>query len=151
MSDQMGAIRRLIEPVLTSRGIDLEDLVVQRAGQGSVLRVLVDSDGGVDLDTIADISREISAMIDAHADLIPARTTLEVGSPGVDRPLTEERHWRRAASRLVDVTTTDEDPFTDRVEGIEAGVISFTSGRTIPLTAVSRAVVQVEFGGKDGH
>lgn len=151
MSDQIGAIRTRIEPVLTSRGIDLEDIAVQRAGQGSVLRVLVDRDGGVDLDTIAEVSREISAILDADADLIPPRTTLEVGSPGVDRPLTHERHWRRAATRLVEVTPTDGDAFTDRVEGIDADVITFTSGRTIPLADVSRAIVQVEFGGKDGH
>jgi len=151
MSDQIGAIRTRIEPVLTARGIDLEDINVQRAGQGSVLRVLVDRDGGVDLDTIAEVSREISAILDAEADIIPARTTLEVGSPGVDRPLTEERHWRRAVSRLVEVTPTDGDVFTDRVQGIEADVITFTSGRTIPLASVSRAIVQVEFGGKDGH
>jgi ribosome maturation factor RimP len=151
MSDQLGAIRTRIEPVLTARGIDLEDIAVQRAGQGSVLRVLVDRDGGVDLDTIAEVSREISAVLDAEADLIPPRTTLEVGSPGVDRPLTHERHWRRAATRLVEVTPTDGDAFTDRVEGIDADVVTFISGRTIPLADVLRAIVQVEFGGKDGH
>lgn len=151
MSDAIGAIRTRIEPVLNARGIDLEDIALQRAGQHSTLRVLVDRDGGVDLDTIADVSREISALLDADADLIPARTTLEVGSPGVDRPLTHERHWRRAATRLVEVTPVDGASFTERVVGVDDGVVTFDSGRTLALKGVSRAVVQVEFGGQDGY
>jgi ribosome maturation factor RimP len=151
MSDAIGAIRTRIEPVLNARGIDLEDIALQRAGQHSTLRILVDRDGGVDLDTIADISREISSVLDEDADLIPPKTTLEVGSPGVDRPLTHERHWRRAATRLVEVQPTDGAAFTDRIISVADGVVTFDSGRTIAVGDVSRAVVQVEFGGQGGH
>jgi ribosome maturation factor RimP len=151
MSDAIGAIRTRIEPVLSARGIDLEDIALQRAGQHSTLRVLVDRDGGVDLDTIAEVSREISSILDTESDLIPARTTLEVGSPGVDRPLKHERHWQRAASRLVEVNPVDGEAFTDRVVSVDAGVVTFDSGRTLAIDSVARAIVQVEFGGQGGH
>src|SRR5439155_892857 len=68
-----------------------------------LLRVVVDADGGVDLDNIALVSREASARLDDTGAMGEAPYTLEVSSPGVDRPLTQPRHWRRAVGRLVRV------------------------------------------------
>src|SRR5688572_11187840 len=93
-----------IEPVVGAAGYDLEELVVTPAGRRSVVRVVVDRDEGVTLDDIADVSRAVSEVLDANDDGM-GRTpyVLEVTSPGVDRPLTEPRHWRRNTGRLVTV------------------------------------------------
>ncbi|MGA8112907.1 MAG: ribosome maturation factor RimP [Actinocatenispora sp.] len=100
-------LRGTARPVVESLGYDLEDLSVAQAGRRSVLRVVVDSDEGVSLDAVADLSRAISAALDgaeSDAGSFGAQAyTLEVSSPGVDRPLTEPRHWRRNVGRLVSV------------------------------------------------
>jgi ribosome maturation factor RimP len=94
-----------IEPVVGEAGYDLEDLVVTPAGRRSIVRVVVDRDHGVTLDDIAEVSRAVSDVLDRNDDGM-GRTpyVLEVTSPGVDRPLSEARHWRRNAGRLVTVT-----------------------------------------------
>jgi ribosome maturation factor RimP len=91
----------LLEPAVTDLGMDLEGVRVTSAGRRRLLRVVVDADGGVSLDDIEHVSRELSAVLDQAAAMGEAPYTLEVSSPGVDRPLTEPRHWRRAVGRLV--------------------------------------------------
>ncbi len=97
----------LIEPLAADAGYDLEDLAVVRMGRRYVLRITVDRDGGVPLDAVAILARAISsALDDAEAnggEVIPGEYQLEVSSPGVDRPLTLPRHWRRNVGRLVKV------------------------------------------------
>jgi len=145
-------LRAIIAPVLDARAIDLEDINVRRIGKRTLVNVVIDRDGGIDLDTVAEISQELSRAFDANDAVLPEHSVLEVGSPGVDRPLTAERHWRRAAHRLVAVTTLDGDSFTDRVDGVADGVVTFVSGRTEPLGNLREGRVQVEFsGGTDGH
>lgn len=101
-------LREVIEPVVTAAGYDLEDLSVSRAGRRHVVRVIVDADGGIKLDAVADVSRAVSAALDAAeeagGDIVAGEYQLEVSSPGVDRPLTLPRHWRRNVGRLVKVT-----------------------------------------------
>ena len=96
-------LERLLEPVVRAAGLDLESVRVGSAGRRRLLRVVVDADGGVDLDNIALVSREASARLDDTGAMGEAPYTLEVSSPGVDRPLTLPRHWRRAVGRLVRV------------------------------------------------
>ncbi|MFC4018050.1 ribosome maturation factor RimP [Micromonospora sp. GCM10011542] len=101
-------LRAVIEPVVADVGYDLEDLTVSRAGRRHVVRVIVDADGGIDLDAVADVSRAVSKALDAAeeagGDIVAGEYQLEVSSPGVDRPLTLPRHWRRNVGRLVKVT-----------------------------------------------
>jgi ribosome maturation factor RimP len=99
-------LARALEPAVAAMGMDLESVRVTSAGRRSLLRVVVDADGGVSLDDIALVSRELSAELDASALMGEAPYTLEISSPGVDRPLTEPRHWRRAVGRLVTVPLT---------------------------------------------
>ncbi|MFI5907291.1 ribosome maturation factor RimP [Dactylosporangium sp. NPDC051541] len=123
----------VVEPVVTAGGFDLEDLSVTRVGRKHLLRIAVDSDAGVDLDKVAELSRSISTALDkaeAEGDeLIAGEYELEVGSPGVSRPLTLPRHWRRNRSRLVKVkvagrevtgriATADDDGVTLDVDGV---------------------------------
>ena len=91
----------VLEPVVRAAGMDLESVRVSPAGRRRLLKLVVDADGGVGLDAIAEVSREVSARLDASGAMGEVPYTLEVSSPGVDRPLTEPRHWRRAQGRLV--------------------------------------------------
>jgi len=109
----------LIEPDLRAAGVDLEDVEVLAAGKRRLVRVLVDKDDGVSLDDVALVSQRISGVLDENPDadaiLGSAAYVLEVSSPGVDRPLTAPRHWRRAAGRLVRVVRIDGGEVVGRV------------------------------------
>jgi ribosome maturation factor RimP len=136
-------LRELVEPVVALAGYDLEEVTVTPAGRRSVVRVVVDSDGGVDLDAVADVSRRVSGALDASSDLGAQPYVLEVTSPGVDRPLTQPRHWRRNIGRMVS---------TGEVEGrlrdvTEAGVVIEVDGsrETIEFGALPEGRVLVEF------
>ncbi len=123
----------LIEPVVAAAGMDLESVRMTVAGKRRLLRVVVDSDHGVSLDDAADVSREISAVLDASNVLGDVPYTLEVSSPGVDRPLTEPRHWRRARGRLVRVKVTGEGSVEGRLLAADA------DGVTLGLPAAASA------------
>ena len=148
-------IADVIRPVIVAAGMDLEAVRVSAAGRRRLLRVVVDSDRGVSLDDAADVSRELSAALDAVAVMGDFPYTLEVSSPGVDRPLTDPRHWHRAAGRLVQVTVTDSSgarPVTGRIAAADAdGVILDVEGdpktrRRFPYAALGPGAIQVEFG-----
>jgi ribosome maturation factor RimP len=153
-----------IEPVVGAAGYDLEELVVTPAGRRSVVRVVVDREGGVTLDDIAEISRTVSEVLDANDDGM-GRTpyVLEVSSPGVDRPLTEPRHWRRNTGRLVTVAVGPAGQTTEvtgRVLAVDdAGVTLAVEAqgkpgakkrpptpRQVPWAELGNGRVQVEFG-----
>jgi ribosome maturation factor RimP len=109
---------------------------------------VVDSDEGVGLDDIARLSRAAAAELDQHEHLIGGSYTLEVTSPGVDRPLTTPRHWRRARLRLVAVRPREGEPFHGRVGAAGAeSVTLLVEGtlREVRYDALERAVVEVEF------
>jgi ribosome maturation factor RimP len=140
----------VVEPVVAAGGYDLEDLTVTRVGRRHLLRIAVDSDSGVDLDTVAELSRGISAALDAAEaggdELIAGEYELEVGSPGVDRPLTEPRHWRRNRSRLVKVTAGGGEVTGRVVAADDAGVTLDVDGaaRTHAYAELGPGRVQVE-------
>jgi ribosome maturation factor RimP len=139
--------------VVTEAGYDLEDVTVAAAGRRSLVRVVVDADGGVDLDAVAEVSRAVSATLDEDDGALAGSYVLEVSSPGVDRPLTEPRHWRRAAGRLV-ATTIDGAPVTGRITSVtDTGVTLDGRGepQTVPWDALGRGRVQVEFGRAEGE
>jgi ribosome maturation factor RimP len=146
-------LERLLGPIVHAAGLDLESVRVATAGRRRLLRVVVDADGGVSLDDIALVSREASARLDASGAMGEAPYTLEVSSPGVDRPLTQRRHWRRAVGRLVRVPVTGPDGVTAPVEGrvIAAGEATVTleaggERRELGYAALGPGRVQVEFG-----
>lgn len=135
-----------LAPVVSNAGYDLEDLEIAGAGRRTVLRVVVDRDGGFGLDDVADLSRDVSAVLDDD-DVLPGSYVLEVSSPGVDRPLTLPRHWRRNVDRLVLVLRTDGDPVTGRVvSASETAAVLDVDGETreIPYAEIASAKVQVE-------
>ena len=148
-------LQQVVSEVTTAAGYDLEELVVRAAGRRRVVRVIIDRDGGVTLDAAAEISRAISERLDDTGDDDPtgnAPYTLEVTSPGVGRPLTLPRHFRRARTRLVVLTTKDGKDVTGHVLGITTGGVTLVlSGRKgisqveIAYPDIDRAKVEVEF------
>ena len=140
-------VRTALDPVVAAAGFDLEDVAVSVAGRRSVIRVIVDRDGGVDMDAIAAVSRVVSDTLDRTDVPGDSPYTLEVTSPGVDRPLTEPRHWRRAAGRLVvageirgRVVGADDDGVTLLVDGAE---------RSVAYAELPAGKVQIEFASPD--
>ncbi|MGH3801917.1 MAG: ribosome maturation factor RimP, partial [Pseudonocardiaceae bacterium] len=101
------AVESVVRDAVVSTGFELEGLDEVRAGQRWLVRVIIDSDAGVGLDDIAAVSRAVSQALDDRDDLLAGPYTLEVTSPGVDRPLTRPRHWRRNRLRLVRVAAAD--------------------------------------------
>jgi ribosome maturation factor RimP len=136
-------LRELVEPVITAAGYDLEEVTATAAGRRSVVKVVVDRDGGVDLDAVADVSRAVSEALDAADETGETPYVLEVTSPGVDRPLTEPRHWRRNVGRLVE--TAD---IKGRIQDVtDDGVIIEIKGedRTIAFADLGAGKVVLEF------
>ncbi|HSA51514.1 MAG TPA: ribosome maturation factor RimP [Yinghuangia sp.] len=145
-------LRELLEPIASGAGVDLEDVSVTPAGKRRVLRVVVDADGGVDLDGVAAVSRRMSEALDASDVMGSQPYQLEVGTPGIDRPLTAERHWRRARGRLVEARLAEGGTATGRVTGADAdGVELDVDGdlRRIAYHDIAKATVQVEFNRKN--
>jgi len=139
----------LIQPVASAAGMDVESVRVSVVGKRRLLRIIVDSDRGVSLDDAADISRQISALLDASNAMGEVPYTLEVSSPGVDRPLTEPRHWRRAARRLVKVKVSGEGSVVGRVLAADDDGVTLDvdgSKREVGYGALGPGAIQVEFG-----
>src|SRR5688572_23711538 len=137
---------------LQELGLDLEAVELTPAGKRRVLRIAVDQDGGVSLDDVAAATRAINDVLDQSDAMGEQPYTLEVTSRGVDRPLTEHRHWRRNRSRLVKVTLADGSEVTGRIgdcdeEQVTLDVDGFT--RALPYADVKKALVQIEFNRKD--
>lgn len=143
------SIMDLATPIAEAHGADVEFVTIRRAGRRSVVQVAIDADGGISLDAIAELTPEVSAALDEADVMGETPYTLEVTSPGVHRPLTLPRHWRRAASRLVRVERTDAAEVTGRIlRSDETSAVLDVDGEQVvlPYTEVAKAVVQVEFG-----
>ncbi len=129
-------------------GLDLEAVDLTSAGKRRVLRVAIDKDGGVTMDDIADATREVSRVLDDTSVMGEQAYTLEVSSPGVDRPLTLPRHWRRNAGRLVKVSPVEGEPVTGRITATDdEGAVLDVEGteHRFAYADVKKAKVQIEF------
>jgi len=150
VSVDRAAVVAVVEPVVVAAGYDLEDLAVVRMGRRFVVRASVDRDGGVPLDDVADLARDISAALDAAesgTELIPSEYQLEVSSPGVDRPLKLPRHWRRNVGRLVKVRIGDGTVVGRVIATDDAGVRLDVDGevREVAYADLGSGRVEIEF------
>lgn len=139
---------RLLAPVVEAQGLDLEDVVVTQAGKRRQLRVVVDQDGGISLDTVAAVSSAVAAQLDDSDAMGGSPYVLEVTSPGVDRPLTAPRHWRRNRTRLVKVATAEATALEGRLVEVDDEGIGVESDGVVTRLAWDRVAsgrVQVEF------
>lgn len=137
---------------LARSGLDVEGVEITTAGRRRVIRVLVDKDGGITLDDIAVATTLIGGLLDDLEALGDRPYTLEVTSPGVDRPLTEPRHWRRNLDRLVAVSLRANGPDAGQLLGRvveaydDAAVLDVDGTPTrVPYADVAAAHVEIEF------
>ncbi len=156
-------IAGLLEPAVAALGMDLEDVRISSAGRRRLLRIVVDADGGVSLDDMALASRELSATLDRAAAMGEASYTLEVSSPGVDRPLTEPKHWRRAVGRVVSAplrsqpgtsATAPDATVTGRVAGADSSGVRIDvdgASREFGYSDLGPGRIQIEFAPLDGY
>jgi len=138
----------LLRAPLADSGLDIEAVEVSTAGRRRVVRVLVDKDGGVTLDDVAAATLRVGSRLDASDALGEQPYTLEVTSPGIDRPLTAPRHWRRNLDRLVAVTLVDGGEVTGRIQACAADSVTIVvdgARRDIAYAEVAKARVQIEF------
>jgi ribosome maturation factor RimP len=142
-------IAALVEPILHDRGHELYDVELT----GATVRVLVDRDGGVALDDLETLSREISGALD-EADPMPDRFYLEVSSPGLERPLRQPRHFRSAVGTKVKIKTTPSTEGDRRVDGVLTDVdddgftvLTDTGARRLAYDEVEKARTVFEWGG----
>jgi ribosome maturation factor RimP len=154
--DTCTVVSAIAEPILESMGLELVDIEFGRVGPDAVLRLFIDKEGGVMLDDCAGLSRELSMVLDVE-DVISCNYTLEVSSPGLDRPLKKQADYDRFAGRLIKIRTYQ--PFLDdsgnkrktflgKLEGLVGGVVkmTLTEGQTasIPLDQVAKANLEFE-------
>jgi ribosome maturation factor RimP len=138
----------VITSPLAAAGLDVEAIELTPAGKRRLLRVAVDKDGGVTLDDIAEATKEVSRLLDDSDVMGEQSYTLEVTSPGTDRPLTLPRHWRRNEGRLVKVTRTDGTTLVGRVGSSDDEGVSLDVDGTpqqLGYDTVAKAKVEIEF------
>lgn len=137
-------LRDLVEPLLAAQDIELVDFELKP----KLVRVTVDREGGIDLDTISDVTQLVSSLLDAH-DPLPSSYALEVSSPGLERPLRTPDHFRRFAGAKVSVKTRPEVEGERRVEGILSDVDDQgfkVNGRLLSYADVEKARTVFEWG-----
>jgi len=147
-------VRGVAERVTAGRGYELVDVEVKRERGGHFVRLFVDKEGGIGLDDLQSVSEEVSAILDAE-DPIEGAYTLEVSSPGLDRPLRSEADYRRFVGRLVKLSSYEpvegRRHWTGRLQSIEGGAVTVSlekeKGVTarIPLDKIAHGRLEVEF------
>ncbi|MCS3780224.1 ribosome maturation factor RimP [Tsukamurella ocularis] len=157
MAYDESAVKAVIAPHLDAAGLDLERVKINNAGTKSSIAVVVDSDAGPTLDELAVVARTLSAAVDDADDVFGAQAfTLEVTTPGAERPLTELRHWRRARGRQAAIELADGTNLLARIGPLADGGATVTvvlpgakgrapTTRDIPLADVAAAAARVEF------
>jgi ribosome maturation factor RimP len=156
-TDVVSRMKEIAEPLVASLGLELVDLEYKREGRAMVLRLLIDRAGGLTLDDCAAVSRELSEILDVE-DFIQGYYTLEVSSPGLNRPLRKAADYERYQGRLVRIKTFELLPddagnprktFLGELRGVENGVVrlKLSEGQTagIPLDKVAKANLEFEF------
>lgn len=147
-SSQLDRLRAVAAPAVGGAGLVLEEITVNPVGRRRLLRVVVDLDddatGGVPVETVAEASRVLSRALDDSDVMGDAPYVLEVSSPGVDRPLSQRRHWARARGRVVRAALTDGGVVTGRLSEVdEDGVV--LGGARHAWVALGTGRVEVEF------
>ena len=137
-------ISAAIRPIIEATGNYLEELTITSAGKVKILTVIVDSDSHLNLDQITAVTKEISEVIETLEELGDSAFTLEVTSPGIDRPLTKPRHWRKNLDRLVKITMTSGQDIQGRI-GEATETVVLVGDQKVSFEDIKRAVLEIEF------
>ncbi|CAB4926527.1 unannotated protein [freshwater metagenome] len=148
-------ITELVQPVVESAGFFLEDVHVVSPGKHRIITCVVDGHTPLNLDQVTSVSRDISELLDTADFMDETAFTLEVTSPGVDRPLTLARHWQKNLNRLVKVVRQDSSVVNGRITTIEDSkviLIEDIKGKSkehvVQFADIKRATVEIEFNRK---
>jgi ribosome maturation factor RimP len=154
--DVASQVTMVAEQMLSSLGMELVDLEYTRQGRAMVLRLFIDKEGGVTLDDCAGVSRELSEVLDVE-DIIPDHYTLEVSSPGLDRPLKKVADYEKYKGRLVKIRTFEPLPddagnkrktFLGELKGLENGIVLLKlkegQGAAVPFEKIAKANLDFE-------
>jgi len=133
-----------ITPAIEAAGCYLEEVTLTPAGKRKIMTVIVDGDTNLSLDQVTAVSKEVSAIVEVLPALGDTPFTLEVTSPGVDRPLTHARHWRKNHGRLITVTLEDGKVVKGRI-GASTEVDVEIDSLKIAYAAMKRALIEIEF------
>lgn len=149
-------ISELVTPAVSDLGFYLEDVHIATPGSHRIVTCTVDGDASLNLDQVTSVSRVISELLDEAAFMGETPITLEVTSPGVDRPLTQPRHFAKNVDRLLKIIQLDGSEVTGRILSntdhdvtLTVVVKKVTTEHTISLMDIKRAVVEIEFNRKD--
>jgi len=133
-----------ITPAIEAAGCYLEEVTLTPAGKRKIMTVIVDGDTNLSLDQVTAVSKEVSAIVEVLPALGDTPFTLEVTSPGVDRPLTHPRHWRKNHGRLIKVTLEDGKVVKGRI-GDSTEIDVEIDSLKIAYAAMKRALIEIEF------
>jgi len=133
-----------ITPAIEAAGCYLEEVTLTPAGKRKIMTVIVDGDTNLSLDQVTAVSKEVSAIVEVLPALGDTPFTLEVTSPGVDRPLTHPRHWRKNHGRLINVTLEDGKVVKGRI-GDSTEIDVEIDSLKIAYAAMKRALIEIEF------
>ena len=149
-------ISELVTPALSQAGYFLEDINIVTPGQHRIVTVIVDGESALNLDQVTVASKLVSELLDEATFMGETPFTLEVTSPGIDRPLTLPRHFAKNVTRLLKVVKTDGEVVTGRItSNTETEVtLTVTEKKTtkdvvVALADIKRATVEIEFNRKD--
>lgn len=137
-------ISAVITPALASIGFYLEDLTITSAGRRSIITVIIDGDSHLSLDQVTVATKAISELIENISNLGDNSFTLEVTSPGLDRPLTKPRHWQKNIDRLVKVIMLDTKEIKGRIKSANNDSVLIDENN-IFFVDMKRATLEVEF------
>jgi len=137
-------ISAAITPALEALGFYLEDVTITSAGRRSMLTVIVDGDTHLSLDQVTSATKAIGEIVESVQSLGETPFTLEVTSPGLDRPLTKVRHWQKNINRLVKVVLLDGSEIKGRIKDVNE-VSAIVDEKNINYSDIKRATLEVEF------
>ncbi len=151
-------ISDLITPALTSAEYFLEDINIVTPGKHRIVTIIVDGEKALNLDQVTVATKLISELLDEASFMGETPFTLEVTSPGIDRPLTLPRHFAKNHDRLLKVTKNDGEVVTGRITAITDSEVTLTVAvkkelveHVISLTDIKRALVEIEFNRKESN
>ena len=137
-------ISAVVTPALSALGFYLEDVIITSAGRRSMLTIIVDGDTHLSLDQVTSATKAISEIVESLQSLGDTPFTLEVTSPGLDRPLTKSRHWRKNIDRLVKVVLLDGNEIKGRIKAASEDSATVDQSE-ITFADIKRASLEVEF------
>ena len=141
-------IFELVAPLVEKAGLVLEDVQVQTPGKNRFVTIMVDSETGLNLDQVTDISRLVSETMDKAPFMGDTPYTLEVTTPGVDRPLTAPRHFRKNVDRLVKITKNDGTQVKGRISSADENSVTLDND-SVDYSDIKRAIIEIEFNRKE--